>query len=342
MTDPVVRDHLLHVVTTLRAASVPDLSQEQRSARAQALVQLDVYARTGQFPRPDAPVVTRARRIAPPRAFRGRGSRAPIFEDRAGVRCAVGHLLGLARPDLVARVRDTDNGAHLPELDLPELDDWARASGLSRDELAWIQPSYCWEVPECDEVTLTAPPSEGQACDGADASLHSSIALTECQECNGTFKVWAWVTNRGTETADAVTVTLGAGEETFDQADGGPVLPGQVVQIGPLEADSVTCMNGEGWLRVSTPGENCDGSDEVRYWDYGNGGPGHVEPEACGGGCSDTGAPLNEDDAPSCDGVDEPDVEETGCGTGCGDGSAALLWVGLLGAGARRRFGAAR
>jgi hypothetical protein len=334
MTDPHVRAHLLHVVATLRATGGP-------APRRRLLDALEAYARAGRFPRPDGPVAPRARRRSPPRAFAGPGVRAPIFEDTAGTRCAVGHLLALDRPDLVARVRDADNGAYLPELDLPELDAWAAEHGLTRDELAWIQPSYCWEVPTCDEFVLEAPVAIAQQCVGPDASLNGfSTWHTGCQECDGPYRVYAWVQNAGTVAVCGVVVTLGAGDTLFDTVQDVSVSPGEVVPV-ELTVDSVTLLAGDGYIRVAAA-EDCWGDhDRLVGWEQGNGGPGYVEPEECGGGCPDTGSPgetgrLDSGDAVDCCKEDaDPGLSEV---CGCGDGSAAGIVVGLgLALGARRR-----
>ncbi|MES2639448.1 MAG: MYXO-CTERM sorting domain-containing protein [Myxococcota bacterium] len=318
MTDSLVRAHLHNVVNTLRAAPAP---QGRADARAAALDALAAYAAAGRFPRPEGPVTPRARRISPPRAFRGAGARAPIFEDAAGTRCAVGHLLGLTRPDLVARVRDADNGVHLPELDLPELDAWAAENGLTWNELAWVQPGYCWEVPECDEVVLEAPRAVTSTCEGPDASLVGDMTV-DCQVCDGPFRAWALVANYGTETASGVIVTLGSDTETFDQIEYGQLAPGESARVGPLEAPDVTSVNGIAWLSITSTGADCHPDAAYEAWEMGNGGPGHVAPAACGEGCPDDGG--------GC-----------GCAAQSTSGWATLGWLGLAGLGLIRRRDAA-
>lgn len=349
MSDPSVRTHLLHVAATLRRETPATLPAERRAARLDALDALEAYARAGRFPRPDGPVTPRARRAPPPRAFAGPGRRAPIFEDAAGTRCAVGHLLGRARPDLVARIRAADNGAYLPELRLPEPDmaalhDWARATGFTADELAWIQPGYCWEVPTCDEHVLEAPPAHEQVCDGPDASLQgASYWYTGCQECDGPYRVWAWVTNAGTEDATGVVVELLAGDRVLDAMTDVIVPAGQVLAVGPLETESVRDLADIGRIRVTAPGDCWGDWDTLTGWETGNGGPGYVEPAECGGGCDETGETGGPVEDP---GNDDPDGRPPGAGepvnvSSCGTGSAAalLLGVSVLGAASRRRRG---
>ncbi len=320
MTDPVVQAHLRTVVTTLRTVPV---DPRRAAARTAALDALDAYADAGRFPRPSGPVTARLRRVQPPRAFAGPGVRAPIFEDAHGTRCAVGHLLGLSRPDLVARVRDADNGVHLPELDAPEVDAWAAEHGFTRDELAWIQPGYCWELPECDEVVLETPAPVTAACEGPDVSLRGDMTI-DCQVCDGPFRAWALVANFGSAPAAAGTVTLGSGDTAYDTVAYAALEPGASVYVGPLEAPDVTSVNGSGWLLVTPSGEDCFGDEPYTgVWELGNGGPGTVAPEACDGGCDTGGGLLGGDGGCGC-------ATET---TGTTGAAAALGWLGVMGLG---------
>jgi hypothetical protein len=69
--------------------------------------------------------------------------RTPIFEDGSGRRCAVAHLLAASgASDVVDAVRERQNLARVHEIDHPMLAEWARAHGLTVDELEEIQPGY--------------------------------------------------------------------------------------------------------------------------------------------------------------------------------------------------------
>ncbi len=89
----------------------------------------------------------------------------PAFVDAGGTRCAMAHLmeLGGAAP-LVAEIAATRNNAFVRELaDDPRVVQWLVAAGLSLDEAAAIQPSYCqqaWADCVCGSIWS---PDEGHA-----------------------------------------------------------------------------------------------------------------------------------------------------------------------------------
>ena len=69
--------------------------------------------------------------------------RTPVFIDAYGTFCAVGYLLEKGGGSELARsVAAQNNFVYLPDLASPALDDWAEEHGFTRDELAWIQPTY--------------------------------------------------------------------------------------------------------------------------------------------------------------------------------------------------------
>jgi hypothetical protein len=122
-----IRGHLLFARDLLAAADTSGLSPTLRAARARNLDVLARYARAGQFPRnddhPDA--------------------RRPTFVDERGEICAVGALFASERGYPAAvRVAAHYKYAFIDELDDPELLAWQKTSGLSREELAIIQPGY--------------------------------------------------------------------------------------------------------------------------------------------------------------------------------------------------------
>jgi hypothetical protein len=124
-----VREHLLGAEGMARRRRVP-LDPLRTLTRALLLEELAVYRRRGRFP-----------------LNHERGSRArPEFVDPHGTRCAVAHLMDISgQSELVRHVADTNNHGRVRELArLPELRAWLAASGLSLDEAARIQPSYCF------------------------------------------------------------------------------------------------------------------------------------------------------------------------------------------------------
>lgn len=308
MTDPLVQEHLLRVVRDLRGGP---------AVREALLDRLLAYAHRGQFPRPQAAVTDHPRRVRPPRAFRGARPRAPIFVDAAGTRCAVGHLLDVDRPDLVDRIHARANGAWLLEMDEPELAAWAGGHGFTLDELAWIQPAYCDEIPVCETVVIDdAPRAESyysDICEGPALGfpLGGSVA-TKCRVCDGPVRVWAIVENAGT--LDAIGGSLrwmsDAGE-TLGQVDDLDLSPGWSRPVGPFELDGTLEDLGRTRFETTLEGDCQEGDNSANpLW-------GHmgevVEPGACDGG--DACRPEVPDEEPP-----------TG---GCGSGTSLAL-VGLL------------
>jgi hypothetical protein len=118
---------LLCAEVELRAADARRLPPALRQARERNLGLLRQYRRRGEFPHNDH---------EPARP-------APCFIDAGGRPCAVAYLMaatGAAAGALaVARAA---NHARVREMRCPELEAWAAASGLTRAELARIQPAY--------------------------------------------------------------------------------------------------------------------------------------------------------------------------------------------------------
>lgn len=122
-----VRLHLMRVEQQLRRKDVNHLPQVHQDARKQRLDHLHNYWKHEPIPR----------------NFGGQ-ERSPRFIDRMGGKCAVAHLMiESGYKDAAMSVVQVANDAYINDMDFPELDQWAEASGLTRDELALIQPTYC-------------------------------------------------------------------------------------------------------------------------------------------------------------------------------------------------------
>lgn len=136
-----LRRHFARIITVLRAAETATLSPIQRSSRARHLERLGQYRARGIFPQNDR--------------FPGRG--VPFFVDSDARACAVAHLmLSDGHVDIVAAVVAAENNARLPEMKTAALVEWIASSGLTMDELAAIQPSYCGAcayVDQCGKET---------------------------------------------------------------------------------------------------------------------------------------------------------------------------------------------
>ncbi|HUJ57925.1 MAG TPA: hypothetical protein VLX92_05520 [Kofleriaceae bacterium] len=127
-----IATHLRYVADRLDAAP-PALPPAIAARRRAAIATLRGYAERGVFPRLDAP-----------------GPRTPRFVDRAGTLCAVGFLIASTDGEAVARELGARyEYAYLDDIADPRIDAWAAANGLTRRELAMIQPEYAPE-PACD------------------------------------------------------------------------------------------------------------------------------------------------------------------------------------------------
>lgn len=128
-----VAGHILRAETyTLQRR--PRLKPLQRLARTLLLRELRRYRASGRFPK-------NLDFIEP----------TPYFVDAEGSRCAVAHLLDASgERGLVQRIALERNHARVAELaDEPRLVAWLDQAGLSLQEAALIQPSYCFYKGGC-------------------------------------------------------------------------------------------------------------------------------------------------------------------------------------------------
>ena len=73
--------------------------------------------------------------------------RNPVFIDHEGRYCAVGYLmLKSGKKEFCEAVQRNSNFIYIRQIKSQEFDRWQQQSGLSLDELAWIQPGYDPEV----------------------------------------------------------------------------------------------------------------------------------------------------------------------------------------------------
>ena len=121
-----IQQHLILVEQTLRKREVGNLSDVLLENRKNNLDHLSEYWKEAAFP------------INTSLEYRN-----PIFIDEFNNYCAVGYLIKRSGQDELARkiARET-NYAYVKEMKDPELIAWAETSGLTLDELAWIQPGY--------------------------------------------------------------------------------------------------------------------------------------------------------------------------------------------------------
>lgn len=119
--------HFNFLLKKFRAKNLNSLSFELRAAREMNLKHLEEYRDQGRFP------------------INGHVAwRQPVFIDNDGTHCAVGYLvMASGHPQAAKAISKRENLAYLKDIKSPELDLWIAASGLSREECAMIQPSYC-------------------------------------------------------------------------------------------------------------------------------------------------------------------------------------------------------
>lgn len=124
-----VRLHLSGAEAMMRARDLSGLSPAQRTMRVFVLGELRSYRLRGMFPRNHY-----------------HRERTPQFVDEHGVRCAMAHLLHVTGFDhLVERVRRAKNDVRIRELaGDPELLAWLLMVGMTLDEAARVQPTYCF------------------------------------------------------------------------------------------------------------------------------------------------------------------------------------------------------
>lgn len=125
--DWVVRRHLRRTEQFLRTRPVNKLSREAVANRQRNLDVLRDYWQNTPLPR----------NTTHP------GQRIPCFIDEQGHRCAVAHLvIESGSAEAAYAVAAQANTAYIHEMRFPVLDEWATQAGLSKDELALIQPTY--------------------------------------------------------------------------------------------------------------------------------------------------------------------------------------------------------
>jgi hypothetical protein len=69
--------------------------------------------------------------------------RIPVFIDEEGRYCAVAYLmLHSGKKEFCEAVQKTTNNIYIRQIANPSFNEWQQNSGLTLDELAWIQPGY--------------------------------------------------------------------------------------------------------------------------------------------------------------------------------------------------------
>lgn len=227
-----VQEHLAGAEAFAATRTLELLDPAQRLTRALLLDELARYRGEGVFPKN--------------RDFAG--ERRPYFIDADGTRCAMAHLMEIGgAAELVAEVARTNNNAYVEELASdPRVVAWLRAAGLTVEEAARIQPSYCYTPPSycvCamaygdfdagtvpllvyEATVLSASEGEGRASVRVDA-VHAGAA--------GASSV-------GTERTVMASVPLKAGERILAALGPERSPDAAVVLLGEGDAIGASCL----------------------------------------------------------------------------------------------------
>jgi hypothetical protein len=128
-----VKLHLQNVVSYLKKQATAHLSAQQIAQRKKHIETLESYTKRGRFP---------LNHLS--------NERLPIFIDDQNTHCAVGYLMKESGHEKMAReIADQQLLSYLHDIKHPDLLSWQKASGLSLDELALIQPTYGPPIPVC-------------------------------------------------------------------------------------------------------------------------------------------------------------------------------------------------
>ena len=125
--------HLFCAEQELRNANTLSMSAAIIESRERNLRLLREYRLRWEFPHNEHE----------PRCF------SPCFVDAAGRQCAVAYLMHeTGAKEVLPLIAQKANYARIHEMHFPELEDWVRSTGLTKAELARIQPTYAPTTPE--------------------------------------------------------------------------------------------------------------------------------------------------------------------------------------------------
>lgn len=226
--------HLTLVEQTLRKRSVSGLSPEQARRRAASLGHLHEYRLAGRFP------LNAQYRY-----------RTPIFIDPDNNFCAVGYLLKASGHEKVSRmVASSRNLAYVKELFYPELDQWAADHGFTKEELAWIQPTYPPVLPSLTVGAGVNGTVYELAGDAAQEKLYvgglfthadGTIAAGNIAYVTESDGVYSWH-NMGTGVNGPV--------YAITEYKGKIYVAGHFTEAGGQGANNIACWDGNSWKAV--------------------------------------------------------------------------------------------
>jgi hypothetical protein len=230
----ILRVHLRLVEQVLRSRPVTHLSTSQQQNRAQHLDHLHQYWLTEGLP------------VNTTHSYR-----LPIFIDGQDNFCAVGYLLKLSGNERIAReIAATQRYAYVPEIAHPDLQDWATASGLTLEELAWIQPGYPVSVNASSLQGGTNGHILDMITDPQTGIVYASGTFTEAGGQNTFSNVAAWMPGFAGYTWVSLGSGLGSPVRSLCMYQG-VLFAGGNDMLPTGASNSVAYWNGSNW---TTPG----------------------------------------------------------------------------------------
>jgi len=152
-----LQTHLSLVEKKLREKETSNLTAQQKENRLECLDYLNEYWNKGEFP-----------------TNHYHSKRTPYFIDEYNIACAVGYLIQrTGNMELTKRIQRENNNGYLEELATlyPEIESWRKTFGFEINELAWIQPCYCF---------TSTPAVINVSCPGGyDGYFHPDLSIVD-------------------------------------------------------------------------------------------------------------------------------------------------------------------
>ena len=138
----------------------------------------------------------------------------PIFVDRHGTACAVGHLMRCAgRAIKVDSIAQSDNLVYVPDATRGAVAAWVLTSGLTLEEAALVQPGYAWPAGQFDASAF----EPGESAIEKDGLRYSNFKL----QAQNYIEPFHFTVDTGTKPTLAG-LGLSAGKGTYTSSGGFP------------------------------------------------------------------------------------------------------------------------
>lgn len=128
-----IQTHLKYVEKLLNQKDVSQLTKAQQKNRQKMLKLLNEYWEVGEFPK----------------NYAFSDQRKPCFIDKNGNICAVGYLIEqTAGRQIAEEINSKYKYDYILAMKDQTIDTWVQSSGLTKKELAMIQPAYGYQSPQ--------------------------------------------------------------------------------------------------------------------------------------------------------------------------------------------------